>query len=654
MTTPGGVPNLPAGALTIDNLASKTQDMTPTAMRGRANERFPSIFDSSTGGSALSDLTPIGIINQIFAGFSSVVANADPADVQGPDDLPGLLIDFIESLPVIGELVGLLEAILGTYTGDDETLLTVQQIFAPIRMLLELVSGIGGGVIPTTGDITTGWGNIPVLGDVIDLITQLINSIFGGLGASPVFPGVPSFDDLLGALGTAFGAIPGTNVTGSGGIPNVDDTFTSMWDLLGSAFNLSSLTGLSLDGLAGFAQGSAVNAATANQLATINTSTLGIRTNKSVTGALERTTVSNFPLTQLGTGATPANFAVTQAASAIGIVRMPESDTKGTLYWRSSGNSSISAFYLNFGKMALDGSVTPLFSSGNLSSQLTSGWKWQQYTFASSDEIVHSASENIVAEFQVVGAGTVTIAGLDMAWMDDHPAATTKRSGATRNNGASGPTALSIGAGSVGFTGKTPWVGLGRSTVPVGYIPPSIQAFSTPGPFSYTIPSSLRVAGTLVDYWAVGSGGGGQSGGYFLPGQGGECGNWQYGTLVYGTHIPLGTATISGSIAASAAGGFNPFVFDNGDNGTSTTITIPTYGIITATGGTGGGQSGNSQNGDGQAAGNRQITDYIAFGGASAGQNQPGNTPGGGGGAGYPAVGRASGAGGAWLRTRQP
>lgn len=159
LTTPGGVPNLPAGALTIETLAEKLQDLTPAAMRSRANGRYPSIFNGSTGGDPALDLSPIGIINQLFAGFASHVANADPNDIQGPEDLPALLLDFIESLPVVGQFVGLAEAIMGTYDGDDETLLAIQQIFMPIRRLLQLASGQDVGW-PTLAEIEAGWQNL--------------------------------------------------------------------------------------------------------------------------------------------------------------------------------------------------------------------------------------------------------------------------------------------------------------------------------------------------------------------------------------------------------------------------------------------------------------------------------------------------------------
>lgn len=133
MTVPGGVTSLPAGALTADNMASQLQDMTPDAMHGRAAERVPATYDTSTGGNPLEDLTPFGIITRLFAGFASHVANADPADIQGPEDLPGLLNDFIHELPVVGEFVRLLDALAGTYVGDDPTLLQIQDLFGGVR-----------------------------------------------------------------------------------------------------------------------------------------------------------------------------------------------------------------------------------------------------------------------------------------------------------------------------------------------------------------------------------------------------------------------------------------------------------------------------------------------------------------------------------------
>lgn len=190
MTTPGGVPNLPAGGMTLDTLQSMLQDMTPPAMRGRAAQRIPGTYDGSTGGNPLNDLTPFGILTTLFAGFNSHVANADPADIQGPDDLPGLLLDFIESLPVVGQLVGLLEAILGTYDGDDAILLEIQKFFGLFRDLFGLID-LDLDDLPTVEEV---WQL--VVTNFIQPLLDLVGAIGDGLNAilSPIFNGIDFTD----------------------------------------------------------------------------------------------------------------------------------------------------------------------------------------------------------------------------------------------------------------------------------------------------------------------------------------------------------------------------------------------------------------------------------------------------------------------------
>lgn len=144
MTVPGGVPNLPAGALTMDTLASALQDMTPEAMRARAAARIPSTFHGATLGDPTSDASFGGLILQLWAGFASAVATADPADIEGPEDLPNLLTGFIDQLPIIGALAGLPEAIYGTYEGSDPVLLFIEELFGPIRLLMA-----GAAELPT-------------------------------------------------------------------------------------------------------------------------------------------------------------------------------------------------------------------------------------------------------------------------------------------------------------------------------------------------------------------------------------------------------------------------------------------------------------------------------------------------------------------------
>ena len=144
MTTPAGVPNLPIGALTVETLGQQLQDQTAAAMRDRAGERVPNIFNSSTGGDILNDLSPFGIITNIWAGINSLIANSDPSDIQGPEDLPPLLMDFIEGLPFVGQFVTLLQALVGTYDGEDETLLSIQELLSPIiEFFSDLITQFG-------------------------------------------------------------------------------------------------------------------------------------------------------------------------------------------------------------------------------------------------------------------------------------------------------------------------------------------------------------------------------------------------------------------------------------------------------------------------------------------------------------------------------
>lgn len=199
VTTPGGVPNLPAGALTLDTMASKLQDTTAAAQRARAVARVPSIFTGSSGGDPASDLSPSGVITGLYSGFASVVASADPADIQGPDDLPALLLAFIESLPIVGEFVRLGEAIGGTYVGDDPVLNTIQDLFRPLRELLQLVAGAITSFPPSPEEITAGWNDFT--GRVQDTIDGIFNG-WANLGA--MLDLNKAADDVLEAISGIF------------------------------------------------------------------------------------------------------------------------------------------------------------------------------------------------------------------------------------------------------------------------------------------------------------------------------------------------------------------------------------------------------------------------------------------------------------------
>lgn len=197
--------------MTLDTLREKTQDMTAAAMRSRAAERFPSTFDESTGGNPAVDLSPFGIITAMFAAFASAVAGADPNDIQGPEDLPDMLLAFIESLPVIGQFVELGEAMLGTYDGTDPVLLAVQTLFAPLRELLHVITGIGpGGELPTPEEVIAGWGN------QVTAISTAITDAWNGAPAAVEGIGAQVSEAIRGIFGVGTDAGVSAAVANSG------------------------------------------------------------------------------------------------------------------------------------------------------------------------------------------------------------------------------------------------------------------------------------------------------------------------------------------------------------------------------------------------------------------------------------------------------
>src|SRR6202012_1464683 len=87
----------------------------------------------------------------------------------------------------------------------------------------------------------------------------------------------------LDILQTALQFIPGSNVTGAGGISSITDTITTMWDTITSALSFTSLFGVDLSDFANAAQNTASNAVDANTLSVNQSNILGNRTNNPVT-----------------------------------------------------------------------------------------------------------------------------------------------------------------------------------------------------------------------------------------------------------------------------------------------------------------------------------------------------------------------------------
>lgn len=128
MTTPNLPLNtppedLPQGVVAPSQLGGATQDHTKAKYRSQAASRFPGQVNDTMAGNPADTSGPLGIINNLAAGLTANVANADPATITKPADLLPQANPFFSGLPL-------------------------QKVFqAPLRILASLIGGI-----PIIGD----------------------------------------------------------------------------------------------------------------------------------------------------------------------------------------------------------------------------------------------------------------------------------------------------------------------------------------------------------------------------------------------------------------------------------------------------------------------------------------------------------------------
>ena len=168
----------------------------------------------------------------------------------------------------------------------------------------------------------------------------------------------------------------------------------------------------------------------------------------------------------------------------------------------------------------------------------------------------------------------------------------------------------------------------------------------------YNIPSWA----TSMDVITLGAGGGGAGGnGFGGDGIGGRQGVATTATIVRGTHIPLGTNTLTITVGAGGTAGENDNV--SGGAGGSTTAVGAGWSGITGAGGAGGSgiNPAFQTNWTGRGPGTFTFNGHSYPGGADQPeQGQPGNPPGGGGAGGLGGFldsdpGGAGADGGAWV-----
>lgn len=374
-----------------------------------------------------------------------------------------------------------------------------------------------------------------------------------------------------------------------GGIQNVPDigsTIQNTWNNWVTALGAELTGDASLHDVSTALQTSTTNTAQALSLSQAASNTLGIINNKAINSGLEATVESNLDLSSLGSGTAPTLISVTQAASAGGFVRCGQAVTKGFCQWWGYKSGTITHFYLNFYKMDSSGNNVLLFSSADLAAGLPTTGQWNVYAFPGVDDIAVNPGEQLSVEYQLIGSGTVFVAGVGQSWQTNHPTAATKRSAFSQNWGTGA--AATIAAASIGYTGNTPYVGLGVSNLPPNYEPPETHVFNTAGAYTDTAPSWWRPGTDIVDVIVLGGGGEGGAGAF---------GAGQPGTASTAT---VGATTVTG---AAGAGG--------------------------VTGTTGSGSPTN-----GQSPGNYLYNGVTYYGGTTVGPQAIGSPPGGGGGSG--------------------
>ncbi|MDL9938670.1 hypothetical protein QSJ18_18140 [Gordonia sp. ABSL1-1] len=165
MTTPNlpwgttGPEDLPQGVVHPSQLGTSLQGHSAGQLRALMAARFPAFLGGEMTGAAGDTSGPLGLLVDVVSKFQAAVAAADPATITKPADLLDLAHDVISDLPLVGRFVDLWDAMLGEYTGDDPILEFIQNLFAPLRKVLELASGVTVG-LPTVDDVVDGWAQI--------------------------------------------------------------------------------------------------------------------------------------------------------------------------------------------------------------------------------------------------------------------------------------------------------------------------------------------------------------------------------------------------------------------------------------------------------------------------------------------------------------
>ncbi|AHZ95390.1 minor tail protein [Mycobacterium phage Damien] len=364
----------------------------------------------------------------------------------------------------------------------------------------------------------------------------------------------------LSDIAEALKSIPALNILGVLGPGSIAETIERMINQIVGGFVGTPGTGASLTDLFNFAKQISSWASQGRFAWEL----LGKRDNTPVDTGLLPSSTSNYKINYINT-----TLPCTQSESRIAAFRIEESAPLGVISWLGYGSSGITAFYVNIWKINKNTDVRHLVHhSGDVKSILHPGTTdadigWNFYFLP--EGFPRYAEDELFYELVPVG-GTHYVRGIDTAdKIPDHPYASTKGLGATRNNTDPENPPETISRSAWTTSSKIPWIETAIDVVNGNnQYDPVIVPFDDDG--SVPVPSWAN----YVDLIAVGRGGRGANGATLnFNGRPGTPGKISATTLIRETHF-TGDATlnfVTDSDGAKFTLGANELIAQNGENG---------------------------------------------------------------------------------------
>lgn len=361
--------------------------------------------------------------------------------------------------------------------------------------------------------------------------------------------------------------ITGEQVAGPQGIADMA-TFVQNWiDGQASANSNTALNSQTLEDALQSQADLASKALLSYELGVANNQIISNVSAQPLWSGMQQSGQSTFPLP---TGTLPT-ITIASGTSLIGFINSTQNVHIGFVEFEAKGTSPSGVYVNAYSVDTAAGTLTKVWSSGDVSSQITSSFGWVGIDIASADQFYVEISEIVALEI-VAASSTITVVA-QTSGHANNPNWPLPNQGASRtvsSTGGNSPSTLT--APQIGFGGTTPYVCMAVADVPPTYQPPNRAALTSAGISSYQIPSWAQVAGTQIDVVACGAGGAagwadgnqfsffGLTFGTVNLGQGGQPGSWVAKTLTYGTDIPTGTTALTaivgnGGSAPSGSGG---------------------------------------------------------------------------------------------------